>query len=263
MLPVAARALTIVIPVRDEQGNIGRLLDELSTVLVKACISALAIVVDDHSSDNTRNEVLGFSRSPTARKYLPTILMESAGQGKDAALKTGLLCVESAIAATMDGDGQNSPADLPRLLLHLSQSQLDMICGVRSERRDSVATCAVSLIANSMRKRLTHSLLDDAGCALRIMRKPCIRIAVRYDSLLLGCSHYFHPTLAALHGFRVGQISVNHKPRTLGASKFPLVSGRMVSGLRACLVVNTIRSRRMGRYRATCPSCSSSYCRLH
>jgi dolichol-phosphate mannosyltransferase len=229
--------ISIVIPLRNEEENIGPLIGEIASVMVHVKKKYEIVLVNDHSTDETAGVM-----EKMKRQYpeIITIHMQTVS-GKDAALVAGLNIARGNVIITMDGDGQNAPSDIPAMLEQLKSC--DFVAGIRKNRKDTFSTIICSKIANAFRNWITKEALIDAGCAMRAFKKECIDCFLPYTYLLFNNAHYFFPTIVRRNGFHVRQLVVSHRKRTKGASKFPLLRGRCISGIRACLLIRLSVSR--------------------
>ena len=225
-------ALSIVIPVFNEETNLEPLLDELEAVL-KALDPAFEVLcVDDHSTDNSLDVL---RRLRKGRPYL-RVIAHSVNCGESAAQVTGFQHARGQIIITMDADQQNDPADIPRLLDALDD-EIAAVCGVRRKREDNFVRRMSSRIANGFRNAITGDRISDAGCTFRVLRRGALREAPVFNGL-----HRFLPTLLRLQGFKVKEVPVNHRPRMRGVSKYG-VGNRMWRGIRDCFAVRWYRAR--------------------
>ncbi len=170
------------------------------------------IVVNDASDDRTA-EVL--AESQTARAWL-RVLTHAANAGQSTAILTGVRAASADWVATLDGDGQNDPADIPALLkLREAKPQLDMICGHRNKRRDTVIRRLSSRIANGVRSRLLGDDTPDTGCGLKLFRREIFLAMAHFDHF-----HRFMPALFRMNGGEIASVPVNHRPRGGGVSHY-------------------------------------------
>lgn len=200
------KSLSIVIPVYNEEENIKALHDEICEVCVGKYNFEI-IIADDGSKDNTGK----IAKTLNPIKYIR--LRKNFGQ--TAAMDIGIKNAKNDYIITMDGDRQNDPNDIPKLIEHLEKNDLDLVSGWRKNRKDSIMKRLVSRVANMLRKILIHDGIHDSGCSLKIYRREC------FETLdLYGDMHRFIPAALKIKGFKIGEIIVNHRPRTAGKSKY-------------------------------------------
>jgi len=200
-------SLSIVIPVYNEQSNISRLHAEIVQVCTENNYIFEIIIVDDGSTDKTAE----ISRSLSPVKYIR--LRRNFGQ--TAAMDAGIKTASHKYIVTMDGDLQNDPKDIPRLLDHLEAQGFDAVSGWRKNRRDSLGKKFVSRAANFLRSLIVKDNIHDSGCALKVYRRECFE-----NISLYGEMHRFIPALLQVKGFSVGELEVNHRPRNSGKTKY-------------------------------------------
>ncbi len=199
-------AISVVVPVFNEEENIPNLQSELSAAL--AGLDYEIIFVDDGSSDGTAARI-----TPDVRVRL---MRFEKNAGQSAAMFAGLHAIRGAVAVLIDGDLQNDPADIPRLLAEIERGA-DLVCGYRAQRKDTLVKRLTSRIANFVRSRFTKDGVRDTGCTLKAMRRECIRALVPFKGM-----HRFIPALIKGAGYRLVEIPVNHRPRQFGQSKYGL-----------------------------------------
>ena len=225
--------LSIVIPVRNEVDNVARLADEIDAVFLNSSDAWECIWVDDGSNDGTLPAIkLLHARSP-AHQFVA--LTRSSGQS--AALSVGIEHARGRVIATLDGDLQNDPAELPRLVKMLERGKADMVTGVRTGRRDDFVRRVSSKIANSFRNFITGDHIQDVGCSLRAFYRECVA-----DVPVFNGMHRFLPTLVRMHGFQVVEVPVGHRPRKYGRTKYG-VNNRLWRGIADCLAVRWMQAR--------------------
>jgi len=228
--------LSLVIPVYDEEDSLDLLYGELVRALECVALPSEIVFVDDGSRDASLAALRVLERKdPRVR-----VISFARNRGQSAALDAGFRAARGAVVATLDADLQNDPADLSRLLPHLTHA--DVVNGIRTPRRDSLSKRLASALANRIRNRLTGVCVTDVGCSLRVMRTSYLRKIELYRGL-----HRFLPTLLAMEGARLVEVEVSHRPRRHGTSKYGL-SGRAVVGL-VDLVAVCWKQRRGGRGR--------------
>ncbi|MBI5692407.1 MAG: glycosyltransferase family 2 protein [Verrucomicrobia bacterium] len=206
-------ALSLVIPLYNEAGNILPLVERAVEVLGASGRPYEVILVNDGSTDGTGAEIgAAAARWPQVRELR---LEQNSGQAR--ALLAGLREARGEFLATMDGDGQNDPADLPQLLALVEGGTVDLACGWRVDRHDSRLRRIMSRVANAVRSRFLGDGVHDSGCQLRVMRR-----AVRDAFYPMELMQSFVPALAVAGGFRVGERPVRHHARLQGESKYGL-----------------------------------------
>jgi len=202
------KTISVVVPVFNEEGNVEALFHEIYNVCVKQDYIFEVIFVDDGSNDKTRETVLS-KLAPV--KYIR--LRRNFGQ--TAAMDAGIKAAKHDYIITMDGDMQNDPADIPNLVAYLEENNLDVVSGWRKNRKDKFLKRFASKGANLLRKLIVSDHIHDSGCSLKIYRRECFK-----DINLYGEMHRFIPALLRIKGFKVGEIVVNHRPRTAGKTKY-------------------------------------------
>jgi dolichol-phosphate mannosyltransferase len=199
-------AVSVVVPLYKEEENVPILQSELSAAL--AGLDYEIIFVNDGSTDRT---VESIARSPAVR-----VLQFAENAGQSAAMYAGLQAARGGIVALIDGDLQNDPADIPKLLREIERGA-DHACGYRAQRKDTMMKRLTSRIANFVRSRFTKDGVRDTGCTLKAMRRECIRALVPFKGM-----HRFIPALVKGAGFRLVEVPVNHRARKFGRSKYGL-----------------------------------------
>ena len=203
----SSQVISIVVPVYNEVGNISGLHREIRSVCEQQGYAYEIIFVDDGSNDGT---------DAVCRKLRPLKYIRFRKNfGQTAALDAGIKAARGELIITMDGDGQNDPADIPRLIDYLEQMHLDVVSGWRKKRRDRLRKRAISRCANFLRQWLIHDGIHDSGCSLKVYKRECF-----HGVNLYGEQHRFIPALLRMKGFTVGEIVVNHRPRTSGRTKY-------------------------------------------
>ncbi|HEY0368375.1 MAG TPA: glycosyltransferase family 2 protein [Chthoniobacterales bacterium] len=198
--------VSVVVPVFNEEENVGILQDELERAL--AGIDYEIIFVDDGSCDGT------IARIKTSDRVRVLPFAQNAGQS--AAMFAGLHAARGRIAVLIDGDLQNDPADIPKLLREIERGA-DLVCGYRAVRKDTTVKRLTSRIANFVRSRFTKDGVRDTGCTLKAMRRECVSALVPFKGM-----HRFIPALVKGAGYSLVEVPVNHRPRKFGVSKYGL-----------------------------------------
>lgn len=169
------------------------------------------IAVDDGSDDRTLEILKDMTRKcPNLR-----VIHILEHFGKSAALNAGFLAAKSDIIGTLDGDGQNDPADLPMLVDELFTRSVDLMIGIRVDRHDNWVRKMSGRLANRVRSAVLKDHITDVGCALRVFRKDCVTKAHLFRN-----DHRFFPVLCIMNGFTMAEVPVNHRARFSGTSKY-------------------------------------------
>ena len=206
MHTMSSPEISVVAPLFNEEDSIGILQAELRTAL--SGLDYEIIFVDDGSVDRTagRIEPAGNIR----------VIRFEKNSGQSAAIYAGLTAARSATVVMIDGDLQNDPADIPKLLAEIARGA-DLVCGYRVKRRDTLVKRATSRIANAVRSRYTKDGVRDTGCTLKAMRRECVSALFPFKGM-----HRFIPALVKAAGYKLVEVPVNHRPRRFGQSKYGL-----------------------------------------
>src|SRR5216117_1806870 len=196
--------VSVIVPVYNEEENVPILQAELRAAL--RAIDHEFIFVDDGSADHTVEQIEAAQNTRVIRFEKNT--------GQSAAIYAGLQAARGAIAVLIDGDLQNDPADIPRLLAEIARGA-DVVCGYRVKRKDTALKRLTSRIANAVRSRFTKDGVRDTGCTLKAMRHECVSALVPFKGM-----HRFIPALVKGAGYTLVEIPVNHRPRRFGQSKY-------------------------------------------
>ena len=221
-------AVSVVAPLFNEEESISILQQELSVALKG--VDSEIIFVDDGSIDRTAERI---EAAPNVR-----VIRFEKNTGQSAAIYAGLHAARGAIAVLIDGDLQNDPADIPRLLSEIARGA-DLVCGYRAQRRDTRVKRLTSRIANAVRSRFTKDGVRDTGCTLKAMRRECLSALVPFKGM-----HRFIPALVKGAGYQLVEIPVNHRPRRFGQSKYGL-GNRAVRATMDMFGVRWLLSRRL------------------
>ena len=201
---VTTPQVSVIVPLFNEEGSIAQLQMELEWALKD--YSHELLFVDDGSTDATTKRI---KRAPGVR-----ILEFEKNTGQSAAMYAGLAAAVGKVLILIDGDLQNDPSDIPRLLVEIDRGA-DLVCGYRLKRRDSWFKRIQSRIANRVRSRFTKDGVRDTGCTLKAMRQECREALIPFHGL-----HRFIPALIKGLGYKITEVPVNHRPRQHGASKY-------------------------------------------
>jgi len=219
---------SVVVPLYNEEESVAILQRELTDAL--SGLDYEIIFVDDGSKDKTVSQI---APDPRIR-----VLRFEKNVGQSGAIFAGLQAIRSEVAVLIDGDLQNDPADIPRLLAEISRGA-DLVCGYRAQRKDTLLKRLSSRIANFVRSRFTRDRVRDTGCTLKAMRRDCIGALVPFNGM-----HRFIPALVKGAGYRVIEVPVNHRPRRFGHSKYGL-GNRAVRATVDMFGVRWLLSRRL------------------
>lgn len=215
-----------MVPVKDEQDNVAVLADEIVNALQPLALSGEIIFVDDGSGDGTLENLKALKqRYPEWLR----IVQHRHNCGQSSALYSGIRLARGRWIVTLDGDGQNDPADIPRLVLRMQQAQdsnpVTLVTGYRRNRKDTWLRRISSRIANGVRSTLLRDHTPDTGCGLKMMRRDHYLQLPFFDHM-----HRFLPALVLRQGGQVVSVDVNHRPRQGGRSKYG-VNNRLWVGI--------------------------------
>ncbi|MDY0039775.1 MAG: glycosyltransferase family 2 protein [Desulforhabdus sp.] len=230
--------LSVVIPIKDEAENIELLAEQLTFVLDRQAWTWECIWVDDGSTDGSLDIIERLARQDSRHRFIS--FEQNAGQS--AAFWAGFKECRGTFIATVDGDGQNDPADIPALLAEIQAGKADMVNGYRARRKDTLVRKMASRIANDFRNRVTGNTVSDVGCSTRVFRRECVEQLPNFRGM-----HRFLPTLVAMQGFTLAEVPVNHRPRMRGKTKYS-INNRLWVGLMDTLGVLWLQKRSF-RYR--------------
>ncbi len=214
---------SVVIPVLNEAGNVANLAAEIDSALDGRAYEM--IFVDDASRDETRAVLAGLKGTyPSLR-----VVSHRRNAGQSRAIRTGIEAARAPVIGTLDGDGQNDPADLPDLYRALTRVEapegLAMVMGRRGARKDTASKRFGSRFANTIRKRLLRDDCDDSGCGIKVMRRDVFLRLPYFDHM-----HRYMPALMRADGLQVEFLNVNHRPRGAGRSNYSNF-GRLMNAL--------------------------------
>jgi glycosyltransferase involved in cell wall biosynthesis len=211
-VPADRPDVSIIIPLKDEERNVAPVHEELTRVLHEAHVLHEIILVDDGSNDGT------FAQASAVQAQDPgvRVIRFTRNFGQTAAFAAGFAAARGRFVVTFDGDLQNDPADIPKLLA-VAETH-DIVCGWRQRRQDSLLTRKLpSVTANYLLGIVTGIRLHDNGCSLKVFRAEVVK-----PLRLRPGMHRYLPALASQLGGRVAEVVVNHRPRQFGHSKYGL-----------------------------------------
>jgi dolichol-phosphate mannosyltransferase len=225
--------VSIVIAVKDEVDNVASLAGEIAAAMKDRVWSWEAVWIDDGSTDGTLAALKKNHADLPEHRYLSF----GENRGQSAALCAGFTHCRGRVLATIDGDGQNDPADLPDMIEAILSDRADMVNGHRVCRQDSIVRKLSAKIGNAFRTWMTGKTVRDVGCSTRAFRRECIETLPQFNGM-----HRFLPTLIAMRGFRLAEVPVNHRLRRFGDSKYN-ISNRLWVGLADTFGVMWLKKR--------------------
>jgi dolichol-phosphate mannosyltransferase len=204
--------LSVVVPVHNERDNIVPLLTEIAAAL-RGKADFEIIYVDDCSRDDS------LAVLTVAKQQFPElrVVRHLAQSGQSTAVRTGVKAARGTWIATLDGDGQNDPADIPKLVAMRDESpaSIKLFAGWRVNRKDSGSKRWASKFANAIRSRLLHDETPDTGCGIKLFERALFLDLPYFDHM-----HRYLPALVQRAGWQVKSVPVNHRPRGAGQSKY-------------------------------------------
>lgn len=200
---------SVVVPLKNEEDNIIDLINEIEPVMDSLKLPWELICIDDGSTDRT----LGILKEQLAKRSYLRLLVFKKNYGQSSAFDAGFKTAKGEYVITMDGDRQNDPADIPKLLEAIKDC--DMACGARVNRKDPFSKKITSFIANLIRRKICDDGISDTGCSLKVYRASALRKIKMYNGM-----HRFLPALFKIEGLRIKEVPVNHRERTKGTTKY-------------------------------------------
>jgi dolichol-phosphate mannosyltransferase len=232
-------AISVVVPVKDEAGNVGPLAREIAAALADEPAHEI-IFIDDGSGDGTGAALA------TLKGEIPglRVLRHPRNLGQSRGIRSGVAAARGEIIVTLDGDGQNDPADIPKLLAVLrGEAEVGLVSGVRVKRKDTASRRIASRLGNRFRNFMLGDGATDTGCGLKAFRREAFLDLPYFDHI-----HRFLIALVLRDGWQVRYVPVNHRPRLTGASKYTNF-GRMLVSVQDLLGVRWLQRRHRGRAR--------------
>lgn len=230
--------LSVVVPVHNERDNVAPLVREIEAALAPLALAFEIVYVDDHSRDDTLAQL----RALKAAHPRLRVLHHRTQSGQSTALRTGIKAARGRWIATLDGDGQNDPADIPKLLAAYRaappEEKVRLVGGQRVKRQDTAAKRVASRWANRLRAWLLQDDTRDTGCGLKLFDRAAFLDLPYFDHL-----HRYLPALIKRDGYAIRMVDVGHRPRTRGASKYGVIDRALVS-IRDLMGVMWLMARR-------------------
>ena len=224
---------SVVIPLKNEEENITDLIQELVPVMNKLQHPWELICIDDGSTDNTLSTLQSLS---TVHPYL-RILAFDRNYGQSSAFDAGFRNAKGMFVITMDGDRQNDPQDIPKLIEIIQDA--DLVCGARINRKDPPIKKIISYLANAVRSRFCQDGVQDTGCSLKVYRTSCLHKIKMFHGM-----HRFLPALFLIEGFRIKEVPVNHRERVKGKTKYNFLN-RSFNTISDMFAVRWMRNRHL------------------
>jgi dolichol-phosphate mannosyltransferase len=225
---------SLVVPIYNEEETVATMLAEVEEVLSPHGPFE-ALFVDDGSKDRSLAVMQSF-KAERGADWLRIVTLK-ANSGQSAAVMAGVEQARAAIVATLDGDMQNDPRDIPSMLARVEQGEGDAVVGVRAKRQDTFVRRASSKIGNAVRNWLTGDRVKDAACGVKVIRRSYFLRVPRFVGM-----HRFMATLVRYLGGAVLEQDVNHRERYAGTAKYG-IGNRMWKGLRDCFAMRWVRQR--------------------
>lgn len=232
--PARTLRFSLVVPIYNEEENVANLLAEAGEVLAPHGPFEL-LAVDDGSKDRSLERMRAWKREHDATWLRIVSLERNAGQS--AAVMAGAEQARAPIVATIDGDMQNDPRDIPAMLAIVEAGEADAVVGVRRERKDTFVRRLSSRIGNGARNWLTGDRVADAACGIKVIRREFFVRAPHFVGM-----HRFMATLVRYQGGKVVERDVNHRQRAAGTAKYG-IGNRIWRGLRDCFAMRWLRTR--------------------
>lgn len=228
------KKLSLVVPMMNEEDNVKPLFEAIEKALTN--IDYELILVDDGSTDNTVNEIKKYANSKT------TLLIFTRNFGQSQAMAAGIEVATGELIATIDGDLQNDPSDIPLMIEKLEKENWDVVAGRRLKRQDGFFLRKIpSKIANFIIRRSTGVYLNDYGCTLKVYKKEIAKNLGLYGEL-----HRFIPVLAKMYGAKIVEMGVKHHARIYGTSKYGIGrTFKVMSDLLLMLFMQKYKTRPM------------------
>jgi glycosyltransferase involved in cell wall biosynthesis len=237
MTGAISMAVSVVVPVKDEAGNVAPLAREIAAALAGEPDHEI-IFIDDGSTDGTAQALTVLKAEIPALR----VLRHGRNLGQSRGIRTGAKAAHGAILVTLDGDGQNDPADIPKLLAVLqARPDVGLVSGVRVKRKDTASRRLASKLGNGFRNFMLKDGAADTGCGLKAMRREAFLDLPYFDHI-----HRFLIALVLREGWKVEFVPVNHRPRLTGASKYTNF-GRLLVSVQDLLGVRWLQRRHRGR----------------
>ena len=227
---------SIVIPVYNEEKNIVILLEEIFFFLENYKNYEI-IIVNDSSTDNTLENIKKNIKNQNLK-----IINNTKNVGQSYSIYNGIRNSSNDIIITIDGDGQNDPSDISKLLKNYTENkELKLVGGIRLNRKDNLVKIISSKLANSVREKILKDNCSDTGCSLKVFDKKIFLDFPMFDGI-----HRFLPALFSGYGYKTLYIPVNHRPRNYGVSKYGTMN-RLFKGIKDTIYVRKILTKKLNK----------------
>jgi glycosyltransferase involved in cell wall biosynthesis len=230
--------LSVIAPAFNEVDNVQPLVERIGDVFVPLALRFEAIIVDDASTDGTREKLLELCG---IHPWLRVVTL-AKNSGQTAAMDAGFRAARGQVWGTVDADMQNDPGEIPRLMAMLGP-EVDMVNGWRKKRSDNALRLIQTKIANGIRNWISEESIQDSACSLKVYKRQCLEGLTLYKGM-----HRFFPTLVKMRGYKVIEVPVSHNPRLHGVTKYKFGS-RVIRAFVDLLAVRWMKKRQL-RYSA-------------
>lgn len=245
--------LSVIAPAYNEVDNVQPLVERIGQVFGPLNLRFEAIIVDDASTDGTREKLLELAgQYPWLR-----VVTLAKNSGQTAAMDAGFRAARGEVWGTVDADMQNDPGEIPRLMAMLGPD-VDMVNGWRKKRSDNALRLIQTKIANGIRNWISEESIQDSACSLKVYKRQCLEGLTLYKGM-----HRFFPTLVKMRGYQVIEVPVSHNPRLHGVTKYKFGS-RVIRAFIDLLAVRWMKKRQL-RYSASeiTPAAAGAATRQH
>lgn len=236
---------SVVVPLKNEEENLLDLIAEIEPVLEELQSPWELICIDDGSTDQT----LSLLQSVKTTKPYLRIISFTKNFGQSSAFDAGFKAAQGTYVITLDGDRQNDPRDIPKLLALMENA--DLACGIRKKRKDPLSKRWISKVANWVRSRFCKDGVQDTGCSLKVYRRESLSKIKMYQGM-----HRFLPALFSIEGMKIAETPVNHRERAKGKTKYTFFN-RSFNTVADMFAVRWMRNRRL-QYQIEHPPISSN-----
>ena len=226
-------SFSVIIPFYNEEENVKNLINEIFESL-KNYDEYELILINDCSIDNTHERLKNIQEN---NSHFIKIITNNINIGQSLSIIKGIKSAKYETIVTLDGDGQNNPIDIPKLLKLYFENKLFLVGGIRNKRRDNFIKIVSSKIANKIRKYILKDGCDDTGCSLKVFNKKIFIRLPEFNGI-----HRFLPALFKGYGYEIGFINVNHRYREFGKSKYGTFL-RLLKGINDLIKVYLIIKR--------------------